>query len=238
MAGVIHDFDWNLAWYHIGGGKHPSPADCLLAMNGNVIQLPDGKLFVPKFITFQYGHLSDISKVHIAVRGILNRLSIPYPYPIDRIQDKDKDKDKDQGGSVRGGATGPQDDESAWLATLKAEYAKVGVDVDRALVDARAWLTSPKGRGRKFTRQFFVNWLKRCDRNVTATAPVDQDKLRARYIRECVDALWTYKDDDEQFPRTLSALNDKYRDIPKDKNGETVVDNALEIIKLRRKGLR
>jgi len=37
------------------------------------------------------------------------------------------------------------------------------IDVDRELVKMRAWLTTPKGRGRKLTRRFIVAWLSKCD---------------------------------------------------------------------------
>jgi hypothetical protein len=55
-------------------------------------------------------------------------------------------------------------DDSAWLAEVRAEYSKLGIDVDRELTKARVWLLSPKGKGRKLTQQFFINWLSRADR--------------------------------------------------------------------------
>jgi len=58
-------------------------------------------------------------------------------------------------------------DDTAWLAQIKTEYFKIGVDVDAEMVKARAWLTTPKGKGRSFTQRFFVAWLNRADRNVT-----------------------------------------------------------------------
>ena len=67
---------------------------------------------------------------------------------------------------LRENASKPVDD-TAWLAQIKTEYFKIGVDVDAEMVKARAWLTTPKGKGRSFTQRFFVAWLNRADRNVT-----------------------------------------------------------------------
>ena len=53
--------------------------------------------------------------------------------------------------------------DAEWLVSLREQYAKIGVDVEVQAIKAQAWLTGPKGRGRKFTRQFFLNWLSRVD---------------------------------------------------------------------------
>jgi hypothetical protein len=98
MAGVL-DMDWPLASFSIGA--EVGPCD-LKAMNGNVVALPSGKLFIPGFIPFQYGELRE-SRVHAAVLRVLASHGIPYPYPMathsgvaDTPKDKDKDKDKEQ----------------------------------------------------------------------------------------------------------------------------------------------
>jgi hypothetical protein len=54
-------------------------------------------------------------------------------------------------------------DDTAWMAEVKARYAQIGIDAEREAVKAQAWLLGPKARGRKFTRQFFLNWLNRAD---------------------------------------------------------------------------
>jgi len=96
MAGVL-DMDWPLASFSIGAEVGPED---LNAMNGNIVVLPSGKLFLPGFIRFQYGELRE-SRVHEAVLKALRAHGIPYPYPMDtlsRVSDtlKDKDKDKEQ----------------------------------------------------------------------------------------------------------------------------------------------
>jgi uncharacterized protein YdaU (DUF1376 family) len=51
-----------------------------------------------------------------------------------------------------------------FLSELRATGAYDGIDLDAELRKMRAWLLTPKGRGRKLTRQFVVNWLNKVDR--------------------------------------------------------------------------
>jgi hypothetical protein len=69
------------------------------------------------------------------------------------------------GGKSRGKAGAAQGD-SEWMAGLKAQYAALGIDVDREAIKARAWLSTPQGAGRTFTKAFFVRWLNRQDRMI------------------------------------------------------------------------
>lgn len=48
-----------------------------------------------------------------------------------------------------------------FFAALRSKYTWANIDAERAR--AEAWLMTPKGRGRSFTRQFFVNWLNKLD---------------------------------------------------------------------------
>jgi hypothetical protein len=81
-AGVI-DPDIDLASFQIGYGY---PMDTLLEFGERVVKLPCGKWFIPKFIDFQYGKLSEDCKAHnpvfasLAKNGI-QRVSIGYEYP-------------------------------------------------------------------------------------------------------------------------------------------------------------
>jgi hypothetical protein len=65
--------------------------------------------------------------------------------------------------------------DSQWLADVRAEYGKLGIDVDRELAKARGWLLGPKGKRRKLTQQFFINWLTRADKPLQAA---DTEKIR------------------------------------------------------------
>ena len=64
--------------------------------------------------------------------------------------------------------------EEKWFASIKAEYAKIGVNADTELVKARAWFAT-NGNGRIFTRNFFVSWLSRADKSFAGNQ-VKKDK--------------------------------------------------------------
>ena len=65
--------------------------------------------------------------------------------------------------------------DSDWLATLKTNPAYTGIDIEKELAKMDAWLSTPKGRGRKRTRGFVVNWLNKIDKPM-ASAPVKTRK--------------------------------------------------------------
>ena len=132
----------------------------------------------------------------------------------------------------------PQAD-AEWLNTLAIEYAKIGIDVKEQEIKARAWLTGPKGKGRSFTRQYFINWLSRVDRNITkpmvatSTPPAPRVRSYDDYVADIARDLWEHRDDDSGFRRVLSTWRDKTKDMPK-QNGLTVIDEALDIVKRKR----
>jgi hypothetical protein len=101
LAGVL-DLDRELAAFCIGGNVS------LEGFESRVVKLTETKIWIPKFIEFQYGcnvrELDEHAPVHRAVLKLVNRygllslstVPIEYEEPIDRLQDKDKDKDKDK----------------------------------------------------------------------------------------------------------------------------------------------
>lgn len=109
-AGII-DPDIELASFQIG---YPYPMDTLSEFPDRIITLPNGKLFIPKFIAFQYGKLSTDCRAHGPIFQALSRNEIdpetlrPIGYPIgypkgmdtlqvqDKVQDKEKYKDKNK----------------------------------------------------------------------------------------------------------------------------------------------
>lgn len=50
-----------------------------------------------------------------------------------------------------------------FIEQLKALPAYKGIDVDREVSKMEAWLLTPKGKGRKLTKGFVVNWLNKID---------------------------------------------------------------------------
>ena len=53
------------------------------------------------------------------------------------------------------------DDE--FINKLKSNPAYKGIDIDREIGKMQAWLETPRGKGRKLTRGFVVNWLNKVD---------------------------------------------------------------------------
>jgi len=108
-AGII-EIDMGLAEFQIGSTKPlASPLEAL----GDRVEMYGSKLFVPKFIRYQYG--DELHFANTAHRGVIRRLEmakIPCPVrisekkdqaplkplqsPLQGAQDKDKDKDKDK----------------------------------------------------------------------------------------------------------------------------------------------
>lgn len=100
-AGVI-DLDLDLVSFQIG---HQVEKSDMEAFSGRVEWLESGKLWVRKFISFQYGKLSSECKPHAAVLALVKshglnqdeneRVSKGYPKGIHTLQEKEKDKDKE-----------------------------------------------------------------------------------------------------------------------------------------------
>lgn len=67
-------------------------------LNGKYIIVADDRIFLPSFIQFQYGELSEASKPHVAVIKKLKNQRVweEYTSGIQTTKDKDKEKDQDQ----------------------------------------------------------------------------------------------------------------------------------------------
>lgn len=96
-AGVIEP-DLELASFQIG---YQYPMDSLLGFGDRVLLLDCGKYFIPKFIAFQYGQLSESCKPHKHVLDLLRKYNIQrvckgYAKGIHTLQDQDQDQDKEK----------------------------------------------------------------------------------------------------------------------------------------------
>ena len=56
-----------------------------------------------------------------------------------------------------------------WIATLKNNPAYQHIDIAYELDKMEAWLTLPKNKARKKTKQFILNWLNKIDRPLKAS---------------------------------------------------------------------
>ena len=92
-AGVI-DPDLDLAAFQIG---YQYPLDTLSSFSERVVNLPCGKWFIPKFIEFQYGRLSEDCKAHRPIFLSLEKHQIKgYGKGINTLQEKEKEKEKEE----------------------------------------------------------------------------------------------------------------------------------------------
>lgn len=93
-AGII-DFNEKIASFLTG--LKVSRSEILEAFKGRVIVLKSGKLFIPKFIEFQYGELVENNNTHKSVISLLKKEGVfeGLGSPLQGDKDKDKDKDKD-----------------------------------------------------------------------------------------------------------------------------------------------
>lgn len=105
IAGIV-DLDNELADFQIGDTVD-WPALINVA-DERIVQLNCGKLWLSKFVSFQYGELSEECRPHQSVLQILGKYAETeaaiegYLKGLPTLKDKDKDKDKDKKGDARG----------------------------------------------------------------------------------------------------------------------------------------
>lgn len=85
-------------------GQSVGVCDIEAAFRGEVIRLPGDKIFIPAFIDFQYGPLSEESKPHQSVIKELKKLTLweEYAKGYPTLKDKEKEKEKDKEGESEG----------------------------------------------------------------------------------------------------------------------------------------
>lgn len=140
-AGVIEP-DLELASFQIGFAY---PIDSLQELGTRLMKIDGEKFFVPKFIEFQYGNLSEDCKGHNPVFVSLNRhFPKGYPKGIHTPQDKTgQGLDKDKTGGAGGKMAHPTIDE------VKQACQKIGVPESDAVwfwnkCEANGWTNGGK----------------------------------------------------------------------------------------------
>lgn len=144
-AGVI-DLDSDLADFQIGIA--PDWKLFLSQCDGRVERLKSGKLWVVRFIEYQYGEPSRECRAHNPVflslekNGLLDRYLKGYSKGIQRDKDKDKDKDKEKEqdkdkdrGSAEGDWVVPENLDSARVRSLLAEFTAMRLRIRKPIKD-------------------------------------------------------------------------------------------------------
>ncbi len=134
-------------------GESLELAEVLRVFADRITQLGDGKLFITKFIPFQYGNLSPNCRAHIPILNNIEKLRVSKGYPkgMDTLVEKEKDKDK------------KGESEGDWIEGLKTDEAYKCIDVPLEHAKALRWAKENKV---VMTRRRFVNWLNRADKKL------------------------------------------------------------------------
>ena len=128
-AGVI-DLDIEAASFDIG---QPVDEKHLGEISSRLKTLPNGKLWIAKFVAFQYGELSNACRPHVQVIRLLDSHGLDYTLlegyakGIDTLQDKDKDKDKDKEGGMGETKTPATRFQKPSLDGLKLHAVEIGL---------------------------------------------------------------------------------------------------------------
>lgn len=121
------------------------------AAGGRIVRLACGKLWLARFVDFQYGELSEDCAPHRAVLQILGKYSrserVIEEYLKGCLTLKDKDKDKDRNKDRKGDARGkPSRQISAASVPIPESFETP--EVRQALEE---WLKYKSGRGEKYS---------------------------------------------------------------------------------------
>ena len=125
-----------------------------------------------------------------------------------------------------------------WWKEIKTLYK--GVNVDGEMTKMKGWLLTPTGTGRQLTRRFIVNWLNKCDRQVTTASlkRVSVGMAESASVSSLKDAEHIMRSLDQakkmgDMPQVLSSLRDKYKDAPHE-GGKPFVTYYYELWKERK----
>lgn len=102
-------------------------------------------------------------------------------------------QDNSVGRSPKPAAKAAQLTDSEWLASIKANPAYQGVDVDREIGKARAWYST---RNQQLTRRKIVAWLNRCEKPVHTNTPTAMPETEPEGWR----AFWRETYPPEEYP--------------------------------------
>ena len=153
-----------------------------------IIDVQDGdKWFLPEFIEYQYGTLSETNRVHKSVLDILKRRGLEGSYKglirgIHDLKDKDKDKDKDLSKDIV-----KRKDKSLDTIVVE-EWQRIEefreIDVNLHYNEFRDWLRA-EGKIKKDYHSAFRNWLRRSIQKGWAKKLGQVNKIIEMYCSIC-----------------------------------------------------
>lgn len=157
-AGVVEP-NIKLASFQIG---EPIEPNHFTELGDRLETLPNGKLWIRKFIRFQFGELSNGSLVHQSVMRVIQSHNIPYPMPMPsdsqviarRCQSpKAKENDKEKEGGV--GETSRRGFQKPTIPELQLHCAKIGLPES----EAEGFFHYHESRGWVVGRQPMKSWV-------------------------------------------------------------------------------
>ena len=162
--------------------------------------------------------------------GVNNRMS---SYTPSTHAEADADKEKKKKGALRLNLT-----DEEFFSELKPLYPKIDLEAERRKM--AAWFLTPKGRGRKLTRGFAVNWLNRVEVPMdTNGAPVIGHAV-AMSINSVAQADSVLKEIEAEIARVTNAPGAKVQKWQPSPH-MALTDEArqkIEALKARRETLR
>lgn len=93
--------------------------------------------------------------------------------------------------------------DAEFVIALKLNPAYAGIDVDLQIHKARAWLMTPRAKGKQLTRQFLVNWLNRCDSVIGVVQPQKKEKVMTQ---EEKDKYFKLNELIKSFPQSIPEI--------------------------------
>lgn len=80
------------------------------------------------------------------------------------------------------------EDPALFINKLRENPAYKKIDIDKELAKMDAWFLTPKGKGRKKTKAFIVNWLNKIDVEIDTTIQTNRDNSREKLKRDLKQA--------------------------------------------------
>lgn len=213
QAGVF-DPDYELASFQIGGTV---TEETISALGDRIERLPNGKLFIPKFVRFQYGKLSRASKPHMPVYAALERHGIDETGVIQNLTYKNTvDEYMRRKVIARDG--------------LRCVYYDIEITAEEAVIDH----IHPRVKGGTATMDNLVVSSssansKKWDRSVhqfCISENLDVEAVFRRLSMATGKPIIAFQDSDKPFHRLQGSLKEEEEEEDKEKEQEKVKEEG------------